>query len=382
MKEKHVKHAKLTRPAYGEYSRNEWAILGTPCGEIQKLASQLTAMLKDEYKIAYVDADHKSADADADLPGALTDGANFEYTDKIDFHQLNFHSELTPFKKRSLFNDQDLVLVNGNHFKAKNQIVVIDERKLESLGRKLDRLTNIDLILFRNNPGEIPEFLKKHIGQTSVPQLPFNDIEKIADVLRTKMHNTKAPLYSLVLAGGKSQRMGKDKGALKYHGKEQREHVADMLSQLTEKTFLSGRGGQEMISKYPIIEDQFVGLGPFGAILTAFMTHPDAAWLVTACDLPFLNKEGIQQLIESRNSSKAGTAFHNEATNFPDPLCTIWEPRSYPVLMQFLTQGYSCPRKVLINSDVEIVQPNDPNILKNVNTPEEFDKALSQLKTN
>ena len=54
---------------------------------------------------------------------------------------------------------------------------------------------------------------------------------------------------------------------------------------------------------------------------------------------------------------------------FPEPLITIWEPRSYPTLMQFLTQGYSCPRKVLMNSDIQLVVPEFPEELTNVNHP-------------
>ena len=62
---------------------------------------------------------------------------------------------------------------------------------------------------------------------------------------------------------------------------------------------------------------------------------------------------------------------HNPATGWPDPLVTIWEPRAYPVLLQFLTQGYSCPRKVLINSDTAVIEAQNPQILLNANSPEE-----------
>ena len=48
------------------------------------------------------------------------------------------------------------------------------------------------------------------------------------------------------------------------------------------------------------------------------------------------------------------------------------------MLLQYLAQGYSCPRKMLINSDVEIVEVND-NLIRNVNTPEEFEAAKLEL---
>ena len=57
--DKHDKHAKLTRPALGEFNRNELTILGTTCSNIRSLANQLIQELYAKYQIAFVDADHK-----------------------------------------------------------------------------------------------------------------------------------------------------------------------------------------------------------------------------------------------------------------------------------------------------------------------------------
>ena len=83
--EKHQKHTKLTKPFVGNFSRNEWAIIGTPCGNIQKLTKDLTDKMSrtSKYKIAYIDADHKAGDTqpgcqhqsrrDVDDPGDSAD---------------------------------------------------------------------------------------------------------------------------------------------------------------------------------------------------------------------------------------------------------------------------------------------------------------------
>ena len=63
-----------------------------------------------------------------------------------------------------------------------------------------------------------------------------------------------------------------------------------------------------------------------------------------------------------------------EKQRFVEPLITIYEPKAYPILLQYLAQGYSCPRKMLINSDVEIVEIDDA-FIRNINTPEEFESA-------
>ena len=73
------------------------------------------------------------------------------------------------------------------------------------------------------------------------------------------------------------------------------------------------------------------------------------------------------------------TAFYDSDNKFPEPLITIWEARAYPILLQFLSQGYSCPRKVLINSDIELLAAPNVSELKNVNYPHERDEAFNHF---
>ena len=73
------------------------------------------------------------------------------------------------------------------------------------------------------------------------------------------------------------------------------------------------------------------------------------------------------------------TAIKGKTKEFVEPLITIYEPKAYPILLSYLAQGYSCPRKVLINSDVEIVEVDD-DLIRNVNTPEEYQQAIEELK--
>ena len=127
------------------------------------------------------------------------------------------------------------------------------------------------------------------------------------------------------------------------------------------------------------IPDTFLNLGPFGGICSAFQKDPNSAWLVLATDVPFVDDEVIQLLLEKRNSSKVATAIKGKSKEFVEPLITIYEPKAYPILLQYLAQGYSCPRKMLINSDVEIIEIDD-NLIRNINTPEEFELAKSEIK--
>src|SRR5690606_35998006 len=189
-------------------------------------------------------------------------------------------------------------------------------------------------------------------------------------------------IRGLVLAGGRSTRMGSDKSRIAYHGQPQRKYLLSLFRDVGIPAFLSCRADQveEMQPEAELIVDRFTGLEPFGALLTALMSDPDSAWLVIATDLPFVNSRTLRQLTAERSPAQIATAFHNPDTGFPEPLITLWEPKAYPVLLSFLAQGISCPRKALINSDVHILQPEDVRWLRNVNTPEEMQAVQEALR--
>ena len=376
----HKKHTALTRPAFGDFGRDEWAIVGAPCTVIKLLADQIIDALSPIYKCAYVDTTHND---DITLqPARLASGAMLEYTDHVNYSQLNYKTEFNPFKLKGAFAGMDMVLVNGNHHQAKAQVVVIYENKRASLQKRLAQLTNVQMILLADNAADVFDFIKETVTNwQDLPLYRIDETEKIVAFFREQMQQAKPVLNGLVLAGGKSQRMGFDKGIVKWHGKQQRYHIADMLKPFCRDVFISCREDQQsdIEEGYSTLTDTFTGLGPYGAILSAFREKPDNAWLIVACDLPLLSNETLKYLVDHRDSSSIATAYQSSFDDFPEPLITIWEPKSYPVSLSFLAQGYSCPRKVLINSDVTLLNAPNPDDLTNVNTPEDAEKVKQML---
>ncbi len=378
---KHRKHGKTVKAKFGNFGRLEIAIVGTPCGEIKKMAQQIIEDLVG-FKIAYVDADHKTDEEE--VPGHIKSGAGIIYTDKIKFNRIDFTGQFDKFQRNNLFNEYDLVLVNGNHFEADMQIVVVDKRKpLDH--KKVEKIKHPIAILCDQATDSLPVCLEYHIAKVlkAQPLVVKKDSEKLSGLIHNMLLKNVPKLNCLVLAGGKSERMGKDKGLINYHGTPQREHLYELLEHFAEKTFISCRPDQvdEIDSKLQTLPDSISGLGPFGAILSAFRKYPNHAWLVVACDLPLINESTIMELIENRNPSKIATTFYNVETKFPDPLITIWEPKAYPALLHFLSLGYSCPRKVLINSNTEVLKASDNTVLLNANSPEDIEKVMQLLKS-
>jgi molybdopterin-guanine dinucleotide biosynthesis protein A len=372
---KHRKHAKLEKPGFGEYGRNELAFIGAPCGVIQKFANQVISALSDRWNIAYIDADHNSSDTSDAKPFA----GQISFTDKIGYHRLDTLITPNHYERHALFNGQDIILINGNHFPGKAQIVFIHPDKKDSLKRKLDRLTNIEMVI-KVDDTPIYDFISELITDQT-PVHAIDDIGSVVSWMEAWMISGSNQINGLVLAGGKSQRLGQDKTTINYHGDAHRELLAKILRVRCQDTYLSCRADQmgQLESEFPLLPDAFAGLGPYGGILSAFRKHPNHAWFVIASDLPFALDDAVDYLLERRDPSKIATAYYNKETDFPDPLMTIWEPKAYQVLLRFLGQGYSCPRKVLINSDIAMIEPADPNWLTNVNTPEDLLKAKERI---
>jgi molybdopterin-guanine dinucleotide biosynthesis protein A len=177
--------------------------------------------------------------------------------------------------------------------------------------------------------------------------------------------------------------MQRDKAALSYHGKPQLQWTYELLSEFTAATFISVRPDQreeDTRRSLPQIVDRRPGIGPLAGIEAALLSHPKAAWLVVACDLPFITVETLRYLTEQRDATRTATAFRSAHDDLPEPLCAIWEPRSREQVLAAIATGKQCPRKVLINSDARLLNLPHTQALDNVNTTVEFGAAQSALQ--
>jgi molybdopterin-guanine dinucleotide biosynthesis protein A len=368
MKEKHHKHPPLKRPQRGFYHRCEWALYGTTCARMNQVYIKLAHELK-PYRIAYVDADHSQ-----------NQGVCHFQIGKKNF----FLPEELPWNK---YDDAiqsqlyDATIINGNHYPASHQIVIIDPKKKDSLYRRRAQLTHIVAVL-KPDDEEIFDFVRDKMTEETLV-INDEDYTSLTTLMKKHVVASLPEIKALVLAGGKSLRMGEDKSTIVYYQKPQQIHVADMCHELGLETYISKQMNYEEdeIHGYPVIKDRMKGMGPFGAIMSAMMHDPDVAWLVVACDLPFLNASSLKYLLTERNSSKFATGYQVATKDFPEPLITIYEPRSYSRFLSFLSLGYACPRKVLINSDIHALVIEDETIAENVNTPEEKSEVINSLKT-
>ena len=374
---KHQKHTKLTRRNYGKYASNEISFLGVKCSVISDLVQKIAKNQQKKAKTAYLDASHND-----EIEAPILDVFTFHDSGNL---EVNSKTNLNPYNSLIQFSQYDLVCINGNHYQGEKQVLILDNDKEASVLKRLDQLDNIQFVVKMNEDSRYFDFLvEKYPNIKNLKCYMIDEIDKISKHIYNIVQEQISSVQGLILAGGKSTRMGTDKGLLEYHGVSQRDYLYKELSSIflpkhdNKGVYISVRENQEIENKHTI-SDKFIGLGPFGAICSAFQENPNSAWFVIATDVPFVDKSLIRLLLEKRNPNKIATAIKGESSKFPEPLITIWEPKAYPILLNYLSQGYSCPRKVLINSDVEIVEV-DNHFIQNINTPKEYQKAKKELK--
>ncbi|WP_339659429.1 NTP transferase domain-containing protein [uncultured Polaribacter sp.] len=364
---KHTKHSNLEKRNNDNFAPNEIAILGTNCGVISDLVHKVSKKLSN-YKLAYFDASHAK-----DVEQNSLSEYVFHHEGNV---QITTSGNVNKFQQRLDFAQFDFVFINGNHYQGAKQILVLDEAKEASVLKRLEQLENIQFVVKLKSESEYFDFLEEKYPQIkNLNCYIIDEIDLIANHINNLIQEKISHVKGLVLVGGKSTRMGTDKSELNYFGKSQKKYAKILLENQNLETFYSVRNQSDNSFE---ISDKFYNLGPFGGICSAFQKDPNSAWFVLATDVPFVNEEIIQLLLKHRNPSKMATTIKGKGKDFPEPLITIYEPKAYPILLQYLAQGYSCPRKVLINSDVEIVEIDD-DFIRNINTPEEFEVVKKEI---
>jgi molybdopterin-guanine dinucleotide biosynthesis protein A len=181
-------------------------------------------------------------------------------------------------------------------------------------------------------------------------------------------------MKALILAGGKSSRMGQDKASLKIGGITQLDRILGLVRPLTENIFLSVAHAsskvQSSTSQVEILPDLEPSPGPLGGLQAAFHQDANSDWLVLACDLPLIQKEDLQSLVDHHDSSLDATSFLNPLDNHPEPLCALYSPSASPKLNARIEQNKRCARRFLASLSRTDLTPSHPNSLLNLNRPE------------
>jgi len=189
---------------------------------------------------------------------------------------------------------------------------------------------------------------------------------------------THSRRYSgILLAGGKSSRMGVDKAFLKYGNRYLYEYSLDALNSFAEDILISSSNLLFNASSYRRIDDEIPGLGPIGGLYSCLKKIKYNSAIVLPCDLPLINANIIETLLENSDSYDITVALNHK--NLPEPLIGIYSKSVIPLLKNMIEDGHFKILDILAAGKTNFVKFARPlyDNFQNINTRNDFNSLPS-----
>ncbi len=189
-------------------------------------------------------------------------------------------------------------------------------------------------------------------------------------------------LCAVVLAGGKSTRMGQDKTRVRVNGRTLVQHMVDLAGIFCSKIYVVGQN-PELEPRVGWMLDEIPGIGPMGGIITA-LNRLNSPCLVLACDLPCLEERLLSRLLmhrEKKDTLHCLTTFCQEHTAYIETLVAVYETDSLDLLLASYRRGcYKLSRAIPENRRLHVpYAPEEKRFFFNVNYPDELEKIISGI---
>ncbi|MDA3930518.1 MAG: molybdenum cofactor guanylyltransferase [Prolixibacteraceae bacterium] len=175
-------------------------------------------------------------------------------------------------------------------------------------------------------------------------------------------------ITGVVLAGGKSSRMGTDKGLIDFKGKPMVQYSIDLLSDIFETVAISTNNPVYSQFGLPLIIDIHKNCGPMGGILAALSQIKTDKVFTISCDMPFVTRETIEKILLHQDA-KIAVATHND---FIEPLCGIYSIDLLKKMNDRIIVNNFKMYSFILEEKSTILVPVSQNQFLNINSPEDL----------
>ena len=177
-------------------------------------------------------------------------------------------------------------------------------------------------------------------------------------------------ITAILLAGGKSSRMGQDKGLLFHRGKRLVEHVLDACQKITSHIFISTNNAEYEIFGYPLIADKYRDIGPIGGIHAALAATETEDNIFCPCDMPEIQSEILEQFLKKKEGNSAVVATGSTGKLFP--VLGYYRKSALEIVENQIEKGnYKLEDLIIALAAEKVIVPDD-KILSNINYPEDL----------
>jgi molybdopterin-guanine dinucleotide biosynthesis protein A len=193
-------------------------------------------------------------------------------------------------------------------------------------------------------------------------------------------------LSAIILAGGKSSRMGEDKALLKVDGVPLLQKITTVAADCTASVYVVAPWIDRYTSILPpscqLLQEELPTQGPLVAFCQA-LSFVETEWiLLLACDLPLLTSSAIREWMQSLPSvSETAIAYLPKCDRLWQPLSGFYRRSCLAPLENFIHRGGRSFQTWLNQSTVQELSVSDPSILLNCNTPEDL-QSITKISEN
>ncbi len=193
----------------------------------------------------------------------------------------------------------------------------------------------------------------------------------------SKIKNTNG----YILAGGKSSRMGADKGLLLFEGKPMIQYVIELMQPLFDNLVIVSNNPDYEKLGLEVIPDLIKDIGPAGGIYTA-LHHSNATLnFIVSCDMPFVTKEAIAFVVNNINESQI-ILLENKGKI--EPLFGVYSTDCEKKWLQLIEQNKIKLQDMVLHFKLKTIAVENNEIFaasffKNINTKEDLNKALNRI---
>ena len=185
-------------------------------------------------------------------------------------------------------------------------------------------------------------------------------------------------ITGIVLSGGKSRRMGKEKGLCHFRGKALITFAIDTLKPLCKTLIISANNkiDQYDLLEYPVISDDIPDTGPIGGLYSCLKQSQSAINLVISCDTPFVTTEVYQELLKYIVDYQAVVPVHEDG--LLEPITAVYHRSCLPVILQQIEKGEYKMMDLLARLNTKFVyfdtnmSDSKPSLFHNLNSPEDL----------
>jgi molybdopterin-guanine dinucleotide biosynthesis protein MobB len=220
-------------------------------------------------------------------------------------------------------------------------------------------------------------------GKTVILRNDPQYIRKVLDYIlkEIKRHHDQRVVGAGLLIGGNSERMGRPKALLEMGGKTLAEKAYDTLSKVAVSAILLGSGPlPESLAGADRLPDVSHCTGPLAGMVSAFRWEPERAWIISSVDMPLMQEDALEWLLEQRKPGVWAVLPKIESSSsVVETTGALYEPLIFDYIDSLSGRGILKLQE--IGKHPKVLTPLVPDSLarawRNVNTPAEWEDVLA-----